>query len=88
MRDDRNQFTWTSDFENFVARMFAEAYAEALVMGDGTGEPRGILDIVRELAEPTPAERALAILDPHLRACPLYNAGPAAIYPTTWKARP
>ena len=30
---------------------------------------------------PTPAERALAILDPHLRACPLYKAGPPAIYP-------
>ena len=28
--------------------------------------------------EPTPAERALAILDPELRHCPLYKAWPRA----------
>ncbi|NUS26082.1 MAG: hypothetical protein HOV92_17920 [Streptomyces sp.] len=35
---------------------------------------------------PSPVERALAILDPHLRACPLYAAGPPAIYPINRKA--
>jgi hypothetical protein len=35
--------------------------------------------------EPTPAERALAILDPALRRCPLYKAGPPTLYPN-WKA--
>ena len=38
--------------------------------------------------EPTPAERALAILDPHLRACPLYNAGPPTIYSARTSALP
>lgn len=81
MRDDWDQFTLTGDFASIVARMFAEAYAEALVYGDGTGEPRGVSGW--EPVEPTPVERAFAILDPHLRACPLYDAGAPAIYP--WK---
>lgn len=34
--------------------------------------------------EPTPAERALATLDPHLRACPLYDGGPPAALPRAW----
>lgn len=41
--------------------------------------------IVRH-SEPTPVERALAILDPELRRCPLYDAGPPVLYPHTWKA--
>jgi hypothetical protein len=35
--------------------------------------------------EPSPAERALAILDPELRACPLYNAGPPTLRGPNWK---
>lgn len=52
---------------------------DATVTGNGTGEPRGFL--AREEREPTPAERALAILDPELRRCPLYDAGPPVLYP-------
>ena len=85
MRDDSDQFTWTGDFKANVARMFAEAYAEALVYGDGTGELRGVLGMI-DLPEPTPAERAFAILEPHLRACPPYDAGAPVIYP--WRNQP
>lgn len=58
---------------------------DATVTGNGTGEPRGFL--TREQREPTPAERAIAILGPELRRCPLYKAGPPTLYPN-WKARP
>jgi hypothetical protein len=85
VRDDSDQFTWTGDFKANVARMFAEAYAEELVYGDGTGEPRGILGMI-DLTDPSPAERAFAILEPHLRACPLYDAGAPVIYP--WRNQP
>jgi hypothetical protein len=69
---------------DYFARIFTEAYAEAdrlWITGNGTGEPRGVLGC--EPAEPTPTERALAILDPELRRCPLYNAGPPALL---WQA--
>ena len=64
--------------------VMAELHREIdqLVNGNGTGEMRGFLDW--DDWEATPMERAFAILDPHLRACPLYNAGPPAIY--LWKA--
>ncbi|UOB09110.1 hypothetical protein MQE23_08595 [Streptomyces sp. HP-A2021] len=64
----------------YFQRIFAEAYAEAdrlLITGNGTGEPRGLADW--EPKEPTPIERALAILEPELRRCPMYKAGPPAL---------
>jgi len=85
-----------ASFTDLLAAMYrqalAEAYAEAdreidrLIYGNGTGVPRGILSW--EERPPTPVERAFAILDPHLRSCPLYDAGPPALYPHTWKVRP
>ncbi len=69
----------------------AEAFAEAdreidrWLLGNGTGAPLGIRAMA-DLPEPTPAERAFAILDPHLRACPLYAAGPPTLYAYDWKA--
>ncbi|MET8766350.1 hypothetical protein [Streptomyces sp. NPDC004658] len=84
------------EYEEFAAHVrawfeqsFAALYAAAerrLVTGDGTGEPRGVL--AWEPTEPTPVERALAILGPELRCCPLYNAGPPALRVHNWKARP
>ena len=71
-------------FTELYEQVMAEAYAEVLVHGDGTGELRGFLAGAER--GPTPVERALAILDPHLRACPLYDAGPPVLYPDTWKA--
>lgn len=52
---------------------------DQLVNGNGTGKARGFLG--GDQREATPMERALAILDPHLRACPLYRPGPARIVP-------
>ena len=48
------------------------AEAERLVVGDGTGAPYGFLRTEPE-PEPTPAERAFAILEPHLHNVPLYR---------------
>lgn len=77
------------EYEEFAAhvrawweRAFAEAFTAAerrLVTGNGTGEPRGLA--AWEPSEPTPIERALAILDPDLRRCPLYEAGPPPLPP-------
>ena len=61
----------------------AELISVPYPLSDAEIEDHGI---VVGLPEPTPVERALAILDPHLRACPLYDAGPPVIYPHTWKA--
>lgn len=58
-----------------------------LIDGDSTGDMHGFR-IIDAPPEPTPMDRALAFLDPHLRACPQYQAGPPAIYPFTWKDRP
>jgi hypothetical protein len=77
-------------FRAYLERALRQAYAmaaaetarifdERFITGDGTGEPRGILGW--ESREETSMERALAILDPHLRACPLYQAGPPTLYP-------
>ena len=77
------------EYEEFAAHVrawweqaFAEAFAAAerrLVTGSMTGEPRGLA--AWKPSEPTAIERALAILDPELRRCPLYDAGPATLYP-------
>lgn len=55
----------------------ARIFDERFITGYGTGEPRGVLDW--EPREETSLERALAILGPHLRACPLYKAGPPTL---------
>lgn len=55
-------------------RLFAEAYASAArswLDGNGSGEPLGFLEPARRQA--TPAERAFAILEPHLTDMPLYR---------------
>jgi hypothetical protein len=68
-------------FRVYFEQAYAAAFAEAdrlLITGGGTGEPLGFL--APALREPTPAERAFAILAPHLDNEPLYQ--PA------WKARP
>ena len=44
---------------------------DPVIEGYGTGEIRGLLESVTRL--PTPAERALSILRPHLARCPLYR---------------
>ena len=94
MRDDWDEIADGSGFTDLVAALYWQALAEAFaetqaevdrwLLGNGTGEPRGILALAAEPAEPTPVERALALLDPHLRACPLYDAGPPVVYPHTW----
>ena len=75
--------------------IFAELHAavdatvtHALVDGDGTGEILGFRILEAADPEPTPTQRALAILDTELRRCPLYDAGPPVLYPPSWKARP
>ncbi|MFI0233126.1 hypothetical protein [Streptomyces sp. NPDC017086] len=84
------------EYEAFAAHVrawfeksFAALYADAerrLVTGNGTGEPRSILNW--EPAEPTPLERAFAILDQELRRCPLYTAGPPALRGPNWPGPP
>ena len=93
MRDDWDQIIISEGFADAVAALYqqelAAAFTEAdaeidlLIYGNGTGVLRGIHSW--EDREPTPIERALALLDPELRRCPLYAAGPPAIYPN-WKA--
>lgn len=41
------------------------------IEGYGTGEMRGVLSMATRV--PTPEERALSILRPHLARCPLYR---------------
>lgn len=90
--EDRDGGASFADLIDALCRQaLAEAFTEAdreidrRLLGNGTGEPLGIRAMA-DLAEPTPAERALAILDPHLRACPLYAAGPPTLYASDWKA--
>jgi hypothetical protein len=45
---------------------------DATVTGNGTGEPRGFLAMT-DTPEPSPADRAFAILAPHLDDVPLYR---------------
>jgi len=72
-------------FERSVTQAYAEAVAETdrvvdqwLLTGASTGEPLGFR--APALREPTPAERAFAILAPHLDDVPLYRPD--------WKTRP
>ncbi|MEV5659818.1 hypothetical protein [Streptomyces flaveolus] len=44
---------------------------DPIIEGYGTGEIRGLLEYVTRV--PTPEERALSILRPHLIHCPLYR---------------
>ncbi|MFF0140449.1 hypothetical protein ACFYRN_28795, partial [Streptomyces sp. NPDC005227] len=73
-----------------LARFYADMYAalDATVTrsidGDGTGEMIG-LRFVDPPREPTPMDRALDILDPELRACPLYDAGPPVLRGPYWR---
>lgn len=69
-------------FRAYLERSLTQAYAEAaaetdrlvdqwLLTGESTGAPLGFL--APALSEPTPAERAFAILAPHLDHVPLYR---------------
>ena len=60
-----------------VAYAWAAAETEAvvdqwLIAGDSTGAPYGFLAMT-DMPEPTPGERAFAILEPHLTDVPLYR---------------
>lgn len=60
-----------------LAVTFAEWHAavdHALMWGNDAGELLGLQADV-PVWEPSPIERALAILEPELRRCPLYDAG-------------
>lgn len=78
------------EYEAFSAHVrvfFADVFAEAdrrLITGDGTGAPLGVL-ATPPPREPTPMDRALDILEPQLRACPLYDAGPPAVRGPYWR---
>lgn len=65
------------DFNTALERYLSDLVQQVFdlsIYGDGTGlPPRGLLPWLTEPAEPTPAERALAILAPHLRNEPLYR---------------
>jgi hypothetical protein len=70
-------------FQGFVERLLATAYAQAarryqealdqFFDGFGTWEPRGLAAWLTEPEQPTPIERALQILAPHLDREPLYQ---------------
>jgi hypothetical protein len=75
---DELQAVFRAYLERSLAAAYASAMAETdamldrfLISGDSTGEMRGFLNPVER--EPTPAERALAILAPHLDDVPLYR---------------
>ena len=73
----------TESITSLYTQMLAAVDAtvtRTLIDGDSTGAPLGFR-IVDPPAEPTAMDRALALLDPHLRACPLYKAGPPVLYP-------
>jgi hypothetical protein len=66
-----------------ISSLYAELYKEVLeagfaafnkrhITGNGTGAPLGIRALA-DPPEPTPAERAFAVLEPHLRDVPLYR---------------
>lgn len=82
---DELQAAFRAYLERALAAAYASAIAETdaaldrfLISGEGSGECRGFLPR-QDVPEPTPVERALAILDPHLRACPLYKSGPPGL---------
>lgn len=67
-------------FQDFLERLFATAYAQAeqtataqFIDGFATWEPEGLLASLIEPYRPTPIERALEILGPHLAREPLYQ---------------
>lgn len=73
------------DLDDWITQQIDGAFMAALhkaidatVTGNGTGEPRGFFGPA--LHEPTPAERAFAVLAPHLADIPLYRLH--------WKATP
>lgn len=54
--------------------LYGEALTELMITGEGTGEPLGLLaTIPSQPDQPTPAQRALEILRPHLADEPLYR---------------
>lgn len=85
--------SFTDLIDALCQQALAEALAEAdleidrLLLGNGTGEPLGIRAMA-DLPEPTQMDRAFALLEPELRRCPLYDAGPPTLYWHDWKARP
>ncbi|MFF0138516.1 hypothetical protein ACFYRN_19000, partial [Streptomyces sp. NPDC005227] len=76
----------TESLARFYADMYAalDATVTRSIDGDGTGEMIGFR-FVDPPREPTPMDRALDILDPELRACPLYDAGPPAVRGPYWR---
>ncbi|KND29877.1 hypothetical protein [Streptomyces stelliscabiei] len=74
----------STHFQDFIERLVAAAYAEEAARryqeslaqfldGFDTWEPRGLLASLTEPYRPTPIERALEILGPHLAREPLYQ---------------
>ncbi|MGY5048271.1 hypothetical protein ACWDE0_21965 [Streptomyces sp. 900105755] len=62
-------------FMEMIESACADAFTAAdqlTIVSNSTAEPIPVFG-GPERAEPSPVERALAILDPHLRACPLYR---------------
>jgi hypothetical protein len=75
------EFDLQALFRAFIEQLIAEAHVEAeqvLLYGNGAGAPLGFR--APALREPTSAERAFAILAPHLDDVPLYRPD--------WKTRP
>jgi hypothetical protein len=67
-------------FQDFLERLFAAAYAQAeqtamdqFIDGFATWEPQRLLASLIKPYRPTPIERALEILGPHLAREPLYQ---------------
>lgn len=73
----------TQSFQDYLERLFTAAYAQAarrceaamaqFIDGLATWEPQGLLASLAEPYAPTPIERALEILGPHLAREPLYQ---------------
>jgi hypothetical protein len=79
--EEQEELTWS--FQDFVDRLLATAYAQAarrcqetldqFFDGFATWEPRGLSAWITGPRQPTPIERALQILAPHLAHEPLYQ---------------
>lgn len=63
-------------FDEFAARHLGDTAAERYVGDLTVHQFAGLMPVVRELLPPTPVERALDILRPHLRNEPLYRDRP------------
>lgn len=67
--------------DQWITSVMADAYhasetqfIKTVITGDGTGEPRGLLaNVPHQPDHPTPVQRALDILRPHLATEPLYR---------------